>query len=76
MAQAFTLQKNGLGGVPTQEHQIDQDVLSDAVGYDEGGGDGTAEYVQATGGAGDVLQGEVGRGGGLVAHDDECAHAR
>ena len=74
MAKRLAVELNGLGDLPAQQDQVDADVLSDAVREDEGGGDGAAEDVQAAGGAGDVFQGEIGRGGGLVADDDESAH--
>ena len=74
MAQRLAAELNGLGNLPSQEDQIDADVFSDSMREDEGGGDGAAEDVQAAGGAGNVFQGEIGRGGGLVADDDEVAH--
>ena len=62
------------GGLSAAEDQVDLDVPPYPVGEDEGRVDAPAEYVDPSGGAGDVLEGEVGGRRREVSHHDEVAH--
>jgi hypothetical protein len=48
--------------------------MPDSMRDNEGRIDAPAEDVQPAGGAGYVLQGEIGSDGGFMAYYDECTH--
>ncbi len=74
VAQRPTREADRLRNLAAQKNQINPDVFPDPVGQDEGGIDASAEDVQAAGCAGNILQGEIWSGGGLMAYNYESAH--